>query len=112
MALIWYEYVIIAAIFAGILALGMYGGQSYYRVKVQKWIGGALGNFMTNLANEAEKEGGNGGGSPGMLKFGSFQVDVGTIKELLPLIPQILQIAKMFGLTSGGGGGGGGKIGL
>ncbi len=112
MVLIWYEYAIIAAIFAGILALGMYGGQSYYRVKVQKWIGGALGNFMTNLMKEAEKEGVEGGATPGMLKLGGFEIDVGTIKELLTIAPQALQIAKMFGLTSGGGSGSGGKIGL
>ncbi len=114
MALIWYEYAIIAAIFAGILALSMYGGQSYYRVKVQKWIGGAIGNFMTNLAKQAEKEGVEGGGVPGVLKLGGFQIDVGTIKELLAIAPQALQLAKMFGLTGTGGGpgGGGGKIGL
>ncbi len=111
MALIWYEYAIIAAIFAGILALGMYGGQNYYRVKVQKWIGGAIGNFMMNLAKEAEEEGGVAG-IPGVLKLGGFEIDVGTIKELLAIAPQALQIAKMFGLTGTGGGGGGGKIGL
>ncbi len=110
--LIWWEYALIAATFAAILtvfAVGMFG---FLRTRVQKWIGGSTGLIIRKLMEEAEKEGGGEGGTPGLLKLGGFEIDVGTIKELLPLIPQILQLAKTFGLTSGGGGGGGGKIGL
>ncbi len=111
MVLLWYEYALIAAIFATTLTLTVWTAFLLSRVRVQKWIGGAIGNFMTNLANQAAtEEGGSGGGAPGMLKLGGFEIDVGTIKELLAIAPQALQLAKMFGLT--GGGGGGGKIGL
>ncbi len=112
MPLIWYEYAVIAAILAGTLLVlaGLTFG--FLRVRVQKWIGGAIGNFMTNLAEEAGKEGVEGGSAPGMINLGGFKIDVGTIKELLAIAPQALQLARMFGLTGTGGGGGGGKIGL
>ncbi len=101
-------------LFAAILAGAGYIAVKFFRPRVQQWIGGAIGNFMTNLMNQAEKEGVEGGGTPGLLKLGGFEIDVGTIKELLAIAPQALQIAKMFGLTGSGGGGSGtgGKIGL
>lgn len=107
MVLIWYEYVLIAAIFATTLTLTVGIAFLLSRVRVQKWIGGAIGNFMTNLAKTAEKEG-TEGSSPGagVLKLGGFQIDVGTIKQLMEIAPQLMQLGQMFGLVRGGGGGG------
>ncbi len=71
--------------------------------------------FWKTLSEKVnEEEGVSGGGSPGVLKLGGFEIDVGTIKELLAIAPQALQLARMFGLagTGGGGSGSGGKIGL
>lgn len=70
------------------------------------WVGAAIGRFMQNLAEEAEVEGGGVPGTPGQLKIGGFQIDVGTIKELMGIAPQLIQLVKTFGLLSGGGGGG------
>ncbi len=105
MALIWYEYAIIAAIFAGVLALTATFGVSFFRVRVQKWIGGAIGNFMTNLAKQAAKEGGAEGVTPGVITLPVVgKVDMQTIGQLASL-------AKQFGLfdmlKKGGRGGGG-----
>ncbi len=116
MVLIWWEYALIGVLFAVILTVFAAGLFGFVRVRVQKWIRGAIGNFMTNLADQAAEEEGSSssGSSPGVLELGGFKIDVATIKELLAIAPQALQLAKMFGLTSGGGGasGGGGKIGL
>ncbi len=108
------------AIQTGVIALllGLIGLYMRYRyvprlkTELRQGVGLAIGAWMQNMADEAEKEGvEGGGGTPGMLKLGGFEIDVGTIKELLAIAPQALQLAKMFGL-SGGGGGKGGKIGL
>lgn len=111
MVLLWYEYAIIAAIFAGVLALTATFGVSFFRVRVQKWIGGAIGNFMTNLAREAEKEGVEGGGASGVLNLGGFKIDIGMLKELAPLAieygPKLLKFAQSLGFIKGSSGGGG-----
>ncbi len=104
MGLIWWEYALLGGLFATILTVFAASVFGFMRVRVQKWIGGAIGNFMTNLANEAAEEGGVEGHTPGMLKLGGFEIDVGTIKELIGIAPQLLQLAKVFGLTGGGGG--------
>ncbi len=108
------------AVQSGVIALllgliGLYVRYKYVpklKTELRQGVGLAIGAWMKGLSEEAEKEGGEGA-VPGMLKLGGFEIDMGTIKELLAIAPQALQIAKMFGLTSGGsGGGGGGKIGL
>ncbi len=103
----------------GVFLVLMVGLYVRYRVipKVEPMVGGmvgrSIGRFMQNLAEEAEKEGTEGGGgAPGMINLGGFKIDIGTVKELMALAPQLLQLAKMFGVGSFGGGGGGGKIGL
>ncbi len=94
-----------------VLAFG-YVRKKYAVVKPQLlsemeiWMGGAIGRFMQKLSEEAQKEGGVEGGVPGQVKIGGLQMDVGTIKELLAMLPQLLQAAQMFGLIKGGGGGG------
>ncbi len=113
MVLIWYEYALIAAIFATTLTLTVWIAFLLSRVRVQKWIGGAIGNFMTNLANQAAEEEGTGipgttSPGAGVLKLGGFSIDIRTIKELLPVLPQLMEAAKMFGLLKGGGGAGAG----
>ncbi len=113
MALIWYEYGFIAAIFAGILAVGIYGGQSYYRVKVQKWIGGAIGSFMMNLSKQAAEEGGDSslpGNPSGALSLGGFKIDPQLIQLAVEYGPKLMELAKQFGLIKGGGGGAGGYV--
>ncbi len=101
--IVWWEYALIAAIFAGILAVAVYGGQSYYRVKVQKWIGGAIGNFMTNLAHQAATEEG-GEAAPGSLNLPVIgKIDPATIKS----IAEILKVVQSLGFLKGTGGGGG-----
>ncbi len=78
--------------------------------KAEIWMGGAIGRFMQNLAKQAEEEGEGGvPGTSGTLKLGGFSVDVGTIKELLAIAPQIIQLAQMFGLVGAATGGGGGE---
>ncbi len=104
MVLIWYEYVLITAIFAGILSLGGYLAFKWSRVRVQKWIGGAIGNFMTNLANQAAAEEGGeaapGGGST--LNLGGFKIDPATIRS----IAEILKVVQSLGFFKGTGEGG------
>ncbi len=113
MTLLWWELALIGAINALILTVFAAGLFGFMRVRVQKWIGGAIGNFMTNLANQAAEE--EGAGLPGttspgagVLKLGGFSIDIRTIKELLPVLPQLMEAAKMFGLLKGGTGGSGG----
>ncbi len=106
------------AVQSGVIALllgliGLYVRYKYVpklKTELRQGVGLAIGAWMKGLSEEAEKEGGEGV-TPGVLKLGGFEIDVDTIKELLAIAPQALQLAKMFGLT-GGGGGGGGKIGL
>ncbi len=104
MVLLWYEYALIAAIFATTLTLTVWSAFLLSRVRVQKWIGGAIGNFMTNLAKQAEKEGGevSGGGSPGTFKLAGFEVT----PEMIQLGMQLAEWAKKMGFLKGGGGGG------
>ncbi len=102
------DIALIAATFAGILSIAV--GMTFLlaRVWVQKWIGGAIGRFMQNLAKEAADEEGAGGipGS-GVLNLGGFKIDVGMIREIAPLLieygPKLLALAKQFGLVKGGG---------
>ncbi len=107
------------AVQSGVIALllgliGLYVRYKYIprlKTELRQGVGLAIGAWMKGLSEEAEKEG-VGGSTPGMLKLGGFEIEVGTIKALLALAPQALQLAKTFGLTGTGGGGGGGKIGL
>ncbi len=110
MVLLWYEYVLIAAIFAATLTLTVWIAFSLSRVRVQKWIGGAIGNFMTNLANQAEKEGVEGGAASGPLSLGGFKIDPALIQLAVEYGPKLLELAKQLGLVKGGGGGAGGYI--
>ncbi len=102
-----------AAILAGIVLMGVrWARRKYAEIKpalfseAEMWMGGAIGRFMQNLSEQAAEEGVEGS-SPGSgtIKLGGFQIDVGTIREILPIIPQILQLAQMFGVVKGGGGG-------
>ncbi len=106
------DIALIAATFAGILSIGIGVTFLLARVRVQKWIGGAIGRFMQNLAKEAaEEEGGSALGS-GVLNLGGFKIDIGMIREIAPLLieygPKLLALAKQFGLVKGGGMEGGG----
>ncbi len=105
---------VITAILAGI---GLYMRYKYVprlKTELRQGVGLAIGAWMKGLSEEAEAEGGGGvPGASGQINLGGFKIDVSTIKELLVIAPQALQIAKMLGLTGGGGGSGtGGKIGL
>ncbi len=120
MVLLWYEYVLIAAIFATILTLTVWIAFSLSRVRVQKWIGGAIGNFMTSLAKQAaEEEGGSSpGSSTGALELGGFKIDPSMIKTFMELYKMAKDLGiigpggLLGGAGSGGGGGSSGKIGL
>ncbi len=103
MVLIWWEYGVIAFLFAAILSLGAYLAFKWSRVRVQKWIGGAIGNFMTNLANQAaEEEGNSSPGTPSALNLGGFKINAATIKS----IAEILKVIQGLGFLKGEGGGG------
>ncbi len=102
MVLLWYEYVLIAAIFATTLTLTVWSAFLLSRVRVQKWIGGAIGNFMTNLANQAAKEEGSTSVEAQTLSLGGFKITPDLIKS----IAQLAQLAQQFGLIKGGTGGG------
>ncbi len=101
MVILWYEYALLGVLFATILGLSGYLACKFSRVRVQKWIGGAIGNFMTNLSKQAAEE--EGGSSPGSsaLNLGGFKIDMKTIAQLA-------ELAKQFGLFKGGGSSGGG----
>ncbi len=109
MVLLWYEYALIAAIFATTLTLTVWIAFSLSRVRVQKWIGGAIGNFMTNLANQAAEEEGSlptgDSSSSGALNLGGFKIDPALIEMAIKYGPQLIELAKSFGLIKGGGGG-------
>ncbi len=114
MALIWYEYGLIGVLFLAILLVFAGGLFGFMRLRVQKWIGGAIGKFMLDMSKQAaEEEGGSSSGSPaGALELGGFKIDVGTIKELLGVLPEIMKAIKMFqsiGLLGGSSGAGGEK---
>ncbi len=135
----------IGAIFAGILLLFLRVGglkaRSWFRLKENKlrWeigeqvkrfrreaqeaIGGAIGKFMQNLANQAaEEEGGSSSGvtPTGAFELGGVKVDpamIRTFMELYKLAQDIGIIGPggLQGLLGGGGGAAGsssGKIGL
>ncbi len=81
------------------------------RVRVQKWIGGAIGKFMLNLSKQAVEEGGAGvSPSSGTLNLGGFKIDPGLIKLAVEYGPRLMELAKQFGLVKGGTGGAGGYI--
>ncbi len=107
----------------GVIALllgliGLYVRYNYVpklKTELRQGVGLAIGAWMKGLSEEAGKEGAEGGaGAPGTINLPVIgTVDMATIKELLTILPQILQAVQLFGFTSGGGtGGGGGKIGL
>lgn len=102
MVLMWYEYALIAATFAGILAAFVGVMFGFLRVRVQKWIGGAIGNFMTNLAAQAAEEEGSGSSPAGALNLGGFKIDAATINS----IASILKVVQGMGIFKGGSGGG------
>ncbi len=122
MVLNWPEIGLVVALngvfLLGLVVLGLrYVRRKYAVMKPQllseaeMWMGGAIGRFMQNLSKQAaEEEGGSSSGfSSGALELGGFKIDVATIKELLPIIPQIIQMAQTFGLMKGTGGSGGGQ---
>ncbi len=104
------------AVQTGIIALllgliGVYVRYNYIpklKTELRQGVGLAIGAWMKGLIVEAAAEGGEAASS-GTIKLGGFQIDVGTIKDLLPVIPQIIQLAEMFGLMKGTGGSGGGQ---
>lgn len=110
--MLWWEFGLIAAIFAGILlsfSALMFG---FLRLRVQGWIGGAIGNFMTNLAKQAAEEGASpspNSASPGTLNLGGFKIDPAMIQTIAEYGPQLLRLAQQFGLMKGGGGSAGGS---
>ncbi len=61
--------------------------------------------FWKTLSEKAGEEGVDGTGATGRVKLGGFEMDVGTIKELMKIAPQLIQLAQSFGLIKGGGGG-------
>ncbi len=120
MVINWPEVAFIVALngvfLLGLVVLGFRYVRKKYAVlkpqllsEVEIWMGGAIGRFMQNLSEQAAEEEGIDGSSPGVgtLKLGGFQVDTGTIKELLKMAPQLIQLAQSFGLIKGGGSGGG-----
>lgn len=97
------DLALIAAIFAGILLLFAGLTFGFARVRVQKWIGGAIGRFMQNLATQAaEEEGATSESSPsGALNLGGLKIDAGTIQS----IAEILKVVQSLGFLKGGSGG-------
>ncbi len=112
----WSEIGLIVALdgvfLLGLLVLGFRYLRKKYAVmkpqllsEMEMWMGGAIGRFMQNLSEQAAEEEGTISPGTGTLKLGGFQIDVATIKEIMPMIPQLMQLAQMFGLAKGGGGG-------
>ncbi len=103
------DLALIGGMFALILTVFAAGLFGFVRTRVQQWIGGAIGRFMQNLANQAAEEG-TEGSSPGagVIDLGGFKIDMNTIGQLAQLAqqygPTILSLAKQFGLLKGGGG--------
>ncbi len=62
---------------------------------------------MQNMAEEAEKEGGDhsSASSGGAFNLGGFKIDPQLIELAIKYGPQLLELAKQFGLIKGGGGG-------
>ena len=97
----------------------MAGAYLMYRVvpklKAQagEWAGAAIGRFWLKLTEEAQND--SGGGAPsgtGELSLGGFKIDVGTIRELVSVLPEIMkavQFAKSLGFLGWSGGAGGGE---
>lgn len=113
MALIWWEIGVIvalnAAILAGTLLMFVKFGAPKLLSRAEVWMGGAIGRFMQSLSEQAAEEEGSEGSSassPGAISLGGFKIDIGTIKELMKIAPQLIQLAQTFGLVKGGGGGG------
>lgn len=110
----WLEIGVQTAIFAGLLAMA--GAYLRYRVapklKAQagEWAGAAIGRFWLKLTEEAQND--TEGGAPsgtGELSLGGFKVDVGTIRELVSVLPDIMkavQFAKSLGFLGGASAGG------
>ncbi len=111
MALFWWEIGLVVAlngaILAGTFLIFLKFGAPKLLSRAEVWMGGAIGRFMQNLSEQAAEEGMEGS-SPGVgtLKLGGFQIDIGTIKALMEIAPQLIQLGQSFGLIKGGGGGG------
>ncbi len=97
----------ILAIFAGILLVWV----KKQKTHAEKWIGGAIGRFFQRISNEVTEEGGAAAAQgTGILNLGGFKIDPGLIKLAVEYGPQLLDLAKQFGLIKGGTGGAGGYI--
>ncbi len=107
MAVNWQEISVLMALFVALLAsIGLYVRLKLIPgvlSKAEVWMGGAIGRFMTNLAKQAEEEGGESSNvSSGSLNIGGFKIDSGTIQS----IAEILRVVQSLGFLKGGGGGG------
>ena len=90
-------------LFAILLAVSGVVAVRFFRPRVQQWIGGAIGNFMRQLATNAAEEEGTDGSSPqGALNIGGFKIDTDTIKA----IAELAKLAKEYGFIKTGGGSG------
>ncbi len=111
MVINWPEIGIVVALngvfLLGLLVLGFRYVRKRLFPQAEQWMGGAIGRFMQNLADQAaEEEGGSSSGSPaGALELGGFKIDPQLIKLAVEYGPQLLELAKQFGLIKGGGGG-------
>ncbi len=107
MALNYLDLALIGGIMAAVLSV--FGGILSVWVKkkqihAEQWIGGAIGRFFQRISNEAAEEGGSDQTSGG-LSLGGFKIDPGLIKLAVEYGPQLLDLAKQFGLVKGGAGG-------
>ncbi len=91
-------------ILLGVALYVKYRGGPKLKAQAGEWAGAAIGRFWETLMKKSEAEGGGGTAGTGKVKLGGFEIDVGTIKELVSIVPQLMQVASMLGLVKGGGG--------
>lgn len=99
------QTVLFAAVLAGFLLA--------IRFRMTKWVSLGFARMIKSFQDQDAEAGVGptpGGGQSGEINLGGFKIDVGTIRELLGVLPEIMKAVKMLqstGLLGGGGGGGG-----
>ncbi len=111
MAVNWPEIALIWGFMLAILGLSAlfvrYRLAPRLKAEAAQWVGGAIGRFMQNLADDAREEGeeDGGGGSGGGISLGGFKIDATLIRSIVELVKTL----QALGILKGGSGGSGGE---